>query len=183
MYFPPACPQGSTTGADPGALHGLSVSVDEWWGNAHVCKMLLTLIAVILRTGKSMDIHGPKLFWENILCLWVLAVRLAKACFVGMREVASYWCGWDGAIIVWVPWICQAIVTPNGASLRPPEARLPRSTFLSGRPQLTRPIVGTGAACSSLACSILEAVDNTVKGIAANWDAAGVKVDMTPFKC
>ena len=24
LYFPPACPQGSTTGADPGALQGLS---------------------------------------------------------------------------------------------------------------------------------------------------------------
>ena len=94
LYFPPACPHGSTTGADPGALHGLSVSVDHW-KIAQLCKNLPTLIAVILRTGNSMDIHGPELFWENIPCLRVIAVRLAKACFVGMREVASYWCGGD----------------------------------------------------------------------------------------
>ena len=77
----------------------------------------LTLIAIILRTGLSMDIHGPKLLWENILCLWVVTIRLAKSCFVRMWKVACYGCGGDGAIIFWVPGVSQAIVTSNGTAL------------------------------------------------------------------
>ena len=132
---------------------------------------LLTLIAIILRTGLSMDIHGPKLFWENIMCLWVVTIRLAKSCFVCMWKVACYGCGGDGAIIAWVPGVSQAIITSNGAALGPPEARLPSPALLPGRPQVTGPIVGTGTAGSCLACSILEAIHNPVKGIAAHWNA------------
>ena len=95
--------------------------------------ILLTLIAVILRMGDSMDIHGPKLFWEDVLGLWVLTVGFAKARLVCMWGVASYWCCWDGAIVVWMPGVSQAEVTANGAALRPPETRLSCPTLLSSR--------------------------------------------------
>ena len=72
-----------------------------------------------------------------------------------------------------MPRVRQAIVAPDGAALRPPETGLSGPALLPCRSQLARPIVGTRAARSCLACSVLEAVDNAVKGIAAYWDAAG----------
>ena len=131
----------------------------------------LTLIAIILRTGLSMDIHGPKLLWKNILCLRVVTIRLAKSCFVRMWKVACYGCGGDGAIIVWVPGVSQAIVASNGTALGPPEARLPSPSLLPGRSQVTWPIIGTRTAGSSYARSILETIHDTVKGIATHGDA------------
>ena len=44
-----------------------------------------------------------------------------------------------------MPRIRQAIIAPNGATLRPPEARLSSPALLPGRSQLTRPIIGARA--------------------------------------
>ena len=93
----------------------------------------LTLIAVILSTGDSFHIHSPELFGENILCLGVLTVGLAEPCLVCMWEVARYWCGWDRAIVLWVSWVSQAVVTADGTALGPPETRLSCSALLAGR--------------------------------------------------
>ena len=100
---------------------------------------VLTLIAVILRTGHGMDIHGPKLLWENILCLRVVTIRLAKSCFFCMWKVARYSHGGDGAIVFWVPGVSQAIVTSNGTALGPPEAGLPSSPFSLADPMSQGP--------------------------------------------
>ena len=130
-----------------------------------------------------MGIHSPELFWENILCLGVLTVGFAESCLVSMWEVARYWCGGDRAIVVWVSWVSQAVVTANGTALGPPETRLSCSSLLPGRSQLTRPVVSTGTACSSFACSILEAINNTVKGVTARRDTTGRSSGLNSFKC
>ena len=93
----------------------------------------LALIAVILCTGNSMDIHSPELFRENILCLGVLAIGFAESHLVSMWEVASYRRGGDRAIVLGVSWVSQAVVTTNGTALGPPQTRLSSSTLLPGR--------------------------------------------------
>ena len=133
---------------------------------------ILTLVAVILGTWNCPQIHGPEIFWKNILCLRVLTVGFTESCLVCMWEVACYWCRWDRSIVLWVSWVCQAIITADGTALGPPQARLSCPTLLTGRSQVTRPIVSTGAACSRFACSILEAIYHTIKGIATCGNTA-----------
>ena len=145
-------------------------------------KAFLTLIAVILSTGDSFHIHSPELFWENILCLRVLAVGFAESCLVCMWEVARYWCGGDRAIVLWVSWVSQAVITANGTALGPPETGLSCSTLLAGRSQVTRPVVSTGTACSGFACSIFKTINHTVEGIAARGDTIQIQ-GLNSFKC
>ena len=114
----------------------------------HTIEKFLTLVAVILGTGNRLQIHSPELFWKNILGLRVLTIGFTESCLVCMREVASYWCRWDRSIVLWVSWVCQAVITADGTALGPPKARLSCPTLLTSRSQVTGPIVCTGTACS-----------------------------------
>ena len=88
-----------------------------------------------------------------------------------MWGVAGDRLGGDGSIVVRVFWVSQTVVTANGAALRPPETRLTCSTLLSGRTKVAGTIVGAGAGRRQ-SCSILEAIKNAVKCIAACRDSA-----------
>ena len=125
-----------------------------------------------------MDIHSPELFRENILCIGVLAMGFAKSHLVSMWEVASYRRGGDIAIVLGVSWVSQAVVTADGTALGPPETRLSCSALLAGRSQVTRPVVGTGTACSGFARSIFKAINHTVEGIAARGDTKQVEAQV-----
>ena len=90
------------------------------------------MIAVILSPGDCMNVHCPVLLGENILRLWVLAVRFAESCFVRMRRVAGDGLGGDAVMVVRVAGVGQAEVTANGAALGPPEAGLAPASLLPG---------------------------------------------------
>ena len=149
LYLPPAWPQGSTTGAEPGARHGLS--------GARVGGEELTSVAVILSARLGVNIHRPELLGKDVLGGGGVTVALPEASLVRVRGVAGDGGSRDGAMVVGMPGVGEAVGAANGAALGPPEAGLATPTLLPGRPQLTGTIVGTGAG-SRLGRAVLEPI-------------------------
>ena len=126
--------------------------------------MVLTTITIIFCMWNSMNVHSPKLFWQDILCFRIVAIRLPESCLVCMRRITSDRGSGYTPIVIRVPWVSQTVITSNGAPLRPPKTRLSCTPLRPCRPQITWTIVCTCTG-SGFTCSIFKTRDNSIEGI------------------
>merc|ERR1719272_287312 len=130
-------------------------------------------VRVIVSTLGCVHVQRPVLLWQDGFGAWCCTIRLSETCFVCMWRVAGDGFGWDGAVVVWVLRVGEAVRASDRATLRPPQARLACSADMPCFTHRTDLRVGTSAcerAPNAGDAATLKARKHSVHCISWRWD-------------